>query len=56
MSKKIINDGYSPAKKGYQPVRPTTQRPDVGVVTGGYQPPTTSEGGNPANKPPPKKP
>ena len=42
-------------KKGYQPQKPTTQKPGKGKATGGYQP-TTSKGNNPGNKPPPKKP
>jgi len=55
--KKRIDEGYSPSrvKKGYQPQKPSTPKPDGGEVTGGYQPPT-SEGDNPGNKPPPKKP
>ena len=55
--KKRIDEGYRPSKveKGYKPKKPSKQRPDGGKVTGGYQP-TTSQGDNPGNKPPPKKP
>ena len=56
--KKRIDEGYSPSrvKKGYQPKKPSTPKPeDGGEVTGGYQP-STSEGDNPGNKSPPKKP
>ncbi len=42
-------------KRGYQPVKPDKPKPDSGDISGGYQPPA-SEGNNPANKPPPKKP
>ncbi len=55
--KQRIDDGYRPSKveKGYKPQKPSTQKPNGGTVTGGYQP-TTSQGDNPGNKPPPKKP
>ena len=54
---KLIDHGYKPTtvKKGYQPQKPTTPKPDGGNVTGGYQP-TTGKGNNPSNNPPPKKP
>ena len=54
MTKKTVNvnDGYKPSDttKGYQPKKGGTS-----PATGGYQP-TTSQGTNPGNKPPPKKP
>lgn len=58
MSDKDQKDyGYIPSKseKGYQPQKPDTQKPDSEIATGGYQP-TTSQGDNPGNKPPPEKP
>ena len=57
-SKKNIEKGYKPStnNRGYQPPsKPSTEKPNGGDVTGGYQP-TTSQGDNPGNKPPPKKP
>ena len=54
--------GYVPeTQKGYQP---QASVPETGGgpaqeprdVAGGYQPPSTSEGNNPSNNPPPKKP
>ena len=46
--------GYRP-KKGYQPKKSNSPKPDGRDVSGDYQPPS-SEGDNPGNKPPPKKP
>ena len=55
--KKRTDEGYKPStvKKGYQPQKPSSQKPDGGDVSGGYQPPS-SEGDNLGNRPPPKKP
>lgn len=55
--KKRSEKGYRPAtgKKEQNRQKPGTGKRDRGNVTGGYQP-TTSQGDNPGNKPPPKKP
>ena len=49
---KQVNNGYVPAKRGYQPA-PSGQGSDGGAQ-GGYQPPS-SGGNNPTNTPPKKK-
>ncbi len=56
-NKKIVEGGCksTTSDKGYQPQKPEMERDRSGNVSGGYKP-TTSEGDNPGNKPPPQKP
>lgn len=56
--KKRIDEGYQPKPIIQKPdslIVTGIRKPDGFIVTGGYQP-ATSQGDNPANKPPLKKP